>query len=248
MKTRPMPFLTVEGVTKSFPAGEGNQKLLTVLRGIDLSVAEGEIVAVVGASGAGKSTLLHIIGTLDRPTGGVVRYSGVDVFALPEDEIASFRNRQVGFVFQFHHLLPEFSAVENVAMPALIHGEELQSVKGRALELLREVGMEDRADQRPPKLSGGEAQRVAVARALMNSPKVVLADEPSGNLDSANADLLHALIWDLSRKRGQTFIVVTHNESLARQADRVVRIVDGVIREKEPRKDTFGEPGRGKNA
>jgi lipoprotein-releasing system ATP-binding protein len=248
MKTPPMPFLTVEGVTKSFPAGEGNEKLLTVLRGVDLSVAEGEIVAVVGASGAGKSTLLHIIGTLDRPTGGVVRYSGVDVFALPEDEIASFRNRQVGFVFQFHHLLPEFSAVENVAMPALIRGEELQSVKGRALDLLREVGMEDRADQRPPKLSGGEAQRVAVARALMNAPKVVLADEPSGNLDSANADLLHALIWDLSRKRGQTFIVVTHNESLARQADRVVRIVDGVIREKEPRKDLSGEPGRGKNA
>jgi lipoprotein-releasing system ATP-binding protein len=235
MKTRPTAFLTVEGVTKSFPAGEGNQKLLTVLRGVDLSIAEGEIVAVVGASGAGKSTLLHIIGTLDRPTGGVVRYSGVDVFALPEDEIASFRNRQVGFVFQFHHLLPEFSAVENVAMPALIQGEELQSVKGRALELLREVGMEDRADQRPPKLSGGEAQRVAVARALMNSPKVILADEPSGNLDSANADLLHALIWDLSRKRGQTFVVVTHNESLARQADRVVRIVDGVIRETEPR-------------
>jgi lipoprotein-releasing system ATP-binding protein len=248
MKKPPIPFLSVEGVTKSFPAGEGNQKLLTVLRGVDLSVAEGEIVAVVGASGAGKSTLLHIIGTLDRPTGGVVRYSGVDVFALPEDEIASFRNRQVGFVFQFHHLLPEFSAVENVAMPALIRGEELQSVKGRALELLREVGMEDRADQRPPKLSGGEAQRVAVARALMNAPKVVLADEPSGNLDSANADLLHALIWDLSRKRGQTFIVVTHNESLARQADRVVRIVDGVIREKEPRRDNPGEPGRGKNA
>jgi lipoprotein-releasing system ATP-binding protein len=248
MKTRPTPFLTVEGVTKSFPAGEGNQKLLTVLRGVDLSVAEGEIVAVVGASGAGKSTLLHIIGTLDRPTGGVVRYGGVDVFALPEDEIASFRNRQVGFVFQFHHLLPEFSAVENVAMPALIQGEELHRVKGRALELLREVGMEDRADQRPPKLSGGEAQRVAVARALMNAPKVVLADEPSGNLDSANADLLHALIWDLSRKRRQTFIVVTHNESLARQADRVVRIVDGVIREKEARKDHSGETGRGKNA
>jgi lipoprotein-releasing system ATP-binding protein len=248
MKTRPSPFLTVEGVTKSFPAGEGNQKLLNVLRGVDLSVAEGEIVAVVGASGAGKSTLLHIIGTLDRPTAGVVRYGGVDVFALPEDEIASFRNRQVGFVFQFHHLLPEFSAVENVAMPALIRGEELQRVKGRALELLREVGLEDRADQRPPKLSGGEAQRVAVARALMNAPKVVLADEPSGNLDSANADLLHALIWDLSRKRGQTFIVVTHNESLARQADRVVRIVDGVIREKEARKDLPGEPGKGKNA
>jgi lipoprotein-releasing system ATP-binding protein len=248
MKTQPTAFLTVEGVTKSFPAGEGNQKLLTVLRGVDLSIAEGEIVAVVGASGAGKSTLLHIIGTLDRPTSGVVRYSGVDVFALPEDEIASFRNRQVGFVFQFHHLLPEFSAVENVAMPALIRGEELQSVKGRALELLREVGMEDRADQRPPKLSGGEAQRVAVARALMNAPKVILADEPSGNLDSANADLLHALIWDLSRKRGQTFVVVTHNESLARQADRVVRIVDGVIREKEPRKEHSGETGKGKNA
>lgn len=248
MKTRTTPFLTVEGVTKSFPAGEGNQRVLEVLRGIDLSVTEGEIVAVVGASGAGKSTLLHIIGTLDRPTAGVVRYGGTDVFALPEDELAAFRNRQVGFVFQFHHLLPEFSALENVAMPALIRGEELPAVKGRALDLLREVGLEDRADQRPPKLSGGEQQRVAVARALMNAPRVVLADEPSGNLDSANADLLHGLIWDLSRRRQQTFIVVTHNESLARKADRVVRIADGVIKEKEARKDHSGDQGRSKNS
>jgi lipoprotein-releasing system ATP-binding protein len=245
MKSRPSPFLNVEGVTKSFPAGEGNQSLLAVLRGIDLTIAEGEIVAIVGASGAGKSTLLHIIGTLDRPTQGVVRYEGIDVFALPEDELASFRNRQVGFVFQFHHLLPEFSALENVAMPALIRGREFQGVRGRALELLQEVGLADRAEQRPPKLSGGEQQRVAVARALMNSPKVVLADEPSGNLDSANADLLHDLIWDMSRRHGQTFIVVTHNESLAKRADRVVRIVDGVIKEKDPGK---GGSGRTKNS
>jgi lipoprotein-releasing system ATP-binding protein len=193
-------------------------------------VRKGEIIAVVGASGAGKSTLLHIIGTLEKPTSGRVLYNGTDVFAMGEEELARFRNLHIGFVFQFHHLLPEFTALENVAMPALIHGKAFSEIRAIAMDLLREVGLEERAEQKPPKLSGGEQQRVAVARALMNSPRVILADEPSGNLDSENARNLHKLIWNLSRNRGQTFIVVTHNEALAKQADRIVHIADGVIR------------------
>jgi lipoprotein-releasing system ATP-binding protein len=222
-------IISAVGVTKSFPIGEGKDGALPVLRGITLSIARGEIIAIVGASGAGKSTLLHILGTLDRPSAGQVEYQGVDVFSLDDTALADFRNKSIGFVFQFHHLLPEFTALENVAMPALIQGKKLHSVRARALELLREVGLTDRAEQRPTQLSGGEQQRVAVARALMNAPYIVLADEPSGNLDSANAQMLHSLIWDLSRKLGQTFVVVTHNEALSRSADRVFRIVDGVI-------------------
>jgi lipoprotein-releasing system ATP-binding protein len=221
-------MIGVKALTKTFPAAEGRDGTLRVLRGLNLSITKGEILAIVGASGAGKSTLLHILGTLDRPTSGSVMYEGMDVFTLSDEDLAHFRNKQIGFVFQFHHLLPEFTALENVAMPALIAGEKLAAVRSRALELLREVGLANRADQKPPKLSGGEQQRVAVARALMNSPKVVLADEPSGNLDSANARNLHRLLWTLSRSRGQTIVVVTHNEALAKQADRVVRIVDGV--------------------
>jgi len=228
-KSRAETIISATAVTKSFSMGEGKEGTLHVLRGITVTIARGEIIAIVGASGAGKSTLLHILGTLDRPTSGTVEYQGVDVFSLDDTMLAGFRNRSIGFVFQFHHLLPEFTALENVAMPALIQGKKLHSVRPRALELLGEVGLTERADQRPTQLSGGEQQRVAVARALMNAPQVVLADEPSGNLDSANAQLLHRLIWDLSRKLGQTFIVVTHNEALARSADRVFRIVDGVI-------------------
>ena len=224
-------IITATAVTKTFLAGTTAGGKLCVLRGITLRIAAGEIIAIVGASGAGKSTLLHILGTLDRPTSGNVYYDDTDVFALNDDDLARFRNHSIGFVFQFHHLLPEFSALENVAMPALIRGAKFPDVKEAALRLLREVGVDDRAEQRPPQLSGGEQQRVAVARALMNNPRVVLADEPSGNLDSANADHLHTLIRDLSRRIGQTFVVVTHNESLARQADRVLRIVDGVIEE-----------------
>jgi lipoprotein-releasing system ATP-binding protein len=223
------PVITAKDITKTFPMGDGPGGKLCVLRGINLRIAAGEIIAVVGASGAGKSTLLHILGTLDRPTSGTVSYSDVDVFTLNDDDLARFRARSIGFVFQFHHLLPEFTAMENVAMPALIAGEKLPRVRDRALGLLRDVGVEARADQRPSQLSGGEQQRVAVARALMNTPRIVLADEPSGNLDSGNAEHLHGLIWDLSRRMGQTFVVVTHNESLARKADRIVRIVDGVI-------------------
>jgi lipoprotein-releasing system ATP-binding protein len=222
-------IISVSGVTKTFVTGRGAQDRLSVLRGITLNVERGEIIAVVGASGAGKSTLLHIIGTLDRPTSGHVYYEGVNVFSLGDDELARFRNERIGFVFQFHHLLPEFTALENVAMPALIMRKKLGEVKDRALELLRAVGLEGRADEKPPKLSGGEQQRVAVARALMNSPRVVLADEPTGNLDSANAELLHTMIRDFSRKRGQTFVIVTHNEAFAKQADRIVRISDGII-------------------
>jgi lipoprotein-releasing system ATP-binding protein len=228
-KNRSEIIISVNGVTKTFVTGKGPQSKLFVLRGITLNVERGEIIAVVGASGAGKSTLLHIIGTLDRPTSGHVYYEGVNVFSLGDDELARFRNERIGFVFQFHHLLPEFTALENVAMPALIMRKKLVDVKPRALELLRDVGLEAQADQKPPKLSGGEQQRVAVARALMNAPRVVLADEPTGNLDTANADLLHRMIWDFSRKRGQTFVIVTHNEGFAKQADRIVRISDGVI-------------------
>lgn len=224
-------LIRVEGVTRNFPLENGQGNKLYVLRGVSMSVARGEIVAIVGASGAGKSTLLHIMGGLDRPNAGSVFYEDEDVFAKSDEELARFRNQYVGFVFQFHHLLPEFTALENVAMPALVSGKRFGDVKDQAMDYLRVVGLEERAFQKPPKLSGGEQQRVAVARALMNSPKVILADEPSGNLDTANAEVLHNLLWDLSRSRGQTFLVVTHNEALSKRADRVLRIVDGVIQQ-----------------
>jgi lipoprotein-releasing system ATP-binding protein len=230
MNKKSGPILALKQVTKTFSSGDEHGGSLHVLRGVTLEVEKGEIIAVIGASGAGKSTLLHIIGTLEKPTTGTVEYDGNDVFKMNEEELARFRNESIGFVFQFHHLLPEFTALENVVMPALIQGENFGQVRARAVDLLREVGLEDRIDQKPPKLSGGEQQRVAVARALMNSPRVILADEPSGNLDSENARNLHKLIDNLSRHRGQTFIIVTHNEAFAKQADRVIHIVDGVIR------------------
>ena len=230
MKRRTEVIIHLAEITKTFPGGDAHDGALVVLRGISLDVHQGEIIAVVGASGAGKSTLLHIVGTLEQPTAGKVLYDGANVFAMGEEELARFRNERIGFVFQFHHLLPEFTSLENVALPAMIGGKTLAEVRGLALELLREVGLEDRAEQKPPKLSGGEQQRVAVARALMNSPRIILADEPSGNLDSENAKNLHKLIWMLSRNRGQTFIVVTHNEGLAKQADRIVHIADGMIK------------------
>jgi lipoprotein-releasing system ATP-binding protein len=224
--------ISVRGVTRSFQRDDESGTRFFVLRGVAMEIRRGEVVAIVGASGAGKSTLLHIIGTLDRPSAGQVTYGDLDVFAMPDEDLARFRNRRIGFVFQFHHLLPEFSALENVAMPALIGGKKLPEVRPRAMDLLRVVGLEDRAEFRPGKLSGGEQQRVAVARALMNEPDVVLADEPSGNLDTANSQALHELIRNLSRERRQTFVVVSHNEGLARMADRVVRIADGVIQPK----------------
>ncbi|MEN3039557.1 MAG: ABC transporter ATP-binding protein [Candidatus Kryptonium sp.] len=222
-------ILRAENIHKIFWLGK-NVKI-HVLKGINLEIGRGEVVAVVGASGAGKSTLLHILGALDRPTDGKVFVNGIDVFQMNDVELAKFRNKKVGFVFQFHHLLPEFTAIENVAMPAMIAGKRFEEVKDRAYELLKEVGLADRIEHRPSELSGGEQQRVAVARALMNSPEIVLADEPSGNLDSKNAEALHDLIFELNKKHDQTFVIATHNEKLAERADRIVKIVDGKIQE-----------------
>lgn len=202
---------------------------LDVLKGIDLEIASGEIVSIVGSSGAGKTTLLQLLGTLDKPDNGIVELDGVNPFQLSSKELAKFRNTQIGFVFQFHQLLPEFTAVENVMMPALINGVSKQDAQQRAMELLKQLGLADRATHQPSALSGGEQQRVAVARALVNKPKVVFADEPSGNLDSKNAKELHQLFFDLRRDLGQTFVIVTHNNQLAEMADRTLTMQDGLI-------------------
>ena len=202
---------------------------LEVLRGVDVSIGEGEVVAIVGPSGAGKTTLLQIIGTLDRPDSGVVSYDGTDVLALKDREMARFRNRNIGFVFQFHQLLPEFTMVENVAIPALIGGANSRDAYARATELLTLLGLADRLAHKPAQLSGGERQRVAVARALVNKPKVVLADEPSGSLDTVNKQELHRLFFDLRARLGQTFVIVTHDEGLAAMCDRVLHMRDGMI-------------------
>jgi lipoprotein-releasing system ATP-binding protein len=224
-------MIRVENITKSYRSNAPQSPSLQVLRHINLTIQEGELVAIVGASGAGKSTLLHILGTLDRPSSGQVFYDEEDVFQYTDERIARFRNQHVGFVFQFHHLLPEFTVLENVCMPALIQGKRLNDARAFAMKLLEDVGVDSKASSKPAQLSGGEAQRVAVARALMNTPKVVLADEPSGNLDTNNAQQLHDLIRNLCRESGQTFVIVTHNESFARQADRIVKLVDGSVAE-----------------
>lgn len=202
---------------------------LDVLRGVSLGVLDSEVVAIVGPSGAGKTTLLQIMGSLERPDGGTVRYDGTDIFALSDRQMAAFRNRHIGFVFQFHSLLPEFTLEENVALPALIGGARRQDAIARARELIDYMGLKDRLSHRPSQLSGGERQRAAVARALINNPQVVLADEPSGSLDSANRTELHRLFFDLRRDRGQSFVIVTHDENLARSADRIIRLVDGQL-------------------
>ncbi|MDZ7331640.1 MAG: ABC transporter ATP-binding protein [candidate division KSB1 bacterium] len=207
-----------------------DSRTIEVLKGIDLEIYEGEVVAIMGPSGVGKSTLLHILGVLDRPTKGRVLIDGIDIFQYNDQQLAAYRNRSVGFVFQFHHLLPEFSALENVMLPGLIAGLDKVLVRNRAIELLTEVGLEERLDHRPNELSGGEQQRVAVARALINSPKLLLADEPSGNLDRQAAESLHRLFWDLNHKLHQTLIIVTHNQELANQADRVIELFDGRVR------------------
>lgn len=202
---------------------------LEVLKGIDLTINKGEIVSIVGPSGAGKTTLLQIIGTLDRPDSGRVLFDGVDVSVYNEKLLSAFRNQHIGFVFQFHQLLPEFSAVENVMMPALIKGDSMGDARRRAMEMLDFLGLTDRATHKPAELSGGEKQRVAVARALVNRPQVILADEPSGSLDTQNKAELHQLFFDLRSELGQTFIIVTHDEELAATTDRTIRLRDGRI-------------------
>ena len=202
---------------------------LEVLRGVSLEVGKGEIVSIVGASGAGKTTLLQIIGTLLPADGGEVEIAGIKLFGLNEKRTAEFRNRHIGFVFQFHNLLPEFSALENVMMPALIGGAKRKEAKQRALELLEAVGLTDRADHKPAQLSGGEQQRVAIARALINRPSVVLADEPTGNLDTHNRDEIQRLLFEVREKFGQTIVMVTHDERLAEMADRKIVMSDGQV-------------------
>ena len=220
------PLIQVVDLHKSFHL-EGLE--IHVLKGINLSIARGEMVAIVGASGAGKSTFLHILGTLDRPSRGTVRFNGTDIFSLPDQKQAEFRNRRVGFVFQFHHLLPEFTALENVCMPAYIQNRPAAEARADAAALLSDVGLAQRLNHKPGELSGGEQQRVAVARALMQRPDVVLADEPTGNLDTHTGDALFELMRKLNRERGITFVIVTHNEKLSAQADRIVHMADGLL-------------------
>jgi lipoprotein-releasing system ATP-binding protein len=215
-------MIKASNITKSYGS-------LQVLRGVDLHVAKGEIVSIVGKSGAGKSTLLHILGTLGRPDGGSLTIDGKDVFSLSDRQLAAFRNAHIGFVFQFHHLLPEFTAVENVCIPAYIAKTDPEEARRKAMELLSYLGLADRAEHKPNQMSGGEQQRVAVARALINSPAVVFADEPTGNLDSGSSEELHKLLFQLRDDFGQSFIIVTHNEELARISDRRLEMVDGVL-------------------
>ncbi|BET57648.1 ABC transporter ATP-binding protein [Geobacter sp. 60473] len=219
-------IIEVVDLCKIYGAGDTR---VDVLRGVNLAVAEGETIALVGASGAGKSTLLHLMGTLDRPSSGSVLFGGEDVFRKSDMDLAAFRNRSIGFVFQFHHLLPEFTAEENVMMPALIGGMKRSAALGPARELLSEVGLAHRLTHKPGELSGGEQQRVAIARALVLSPRLLLADEPTGNLDMKTSDEVHETLSEINRKRGLTLVVVTHNERLASRMGRTVRLVDGRI-------------------
>lgn len=220
-------MIKLRGITKSFDH-------LQVLRGIDLDIEAGQVVSIVGPSGAGKTTLLQIMGTLDRPDAGSIEIAGTDVSVMGQNKLAEFRNRQIGFVFQFHQLLPEFTALENVMIPAFIAGKTRKEARGHAEELLAFMGLSERADHKPNELSGGEKQRVAVARALINRPAVVMADEPSGSLDSHNKEELHRLFFDLRDRFGQTFVIVTHDEHLAELCDRTIHMQDGMIADTAP--------------
>ena len=213
-------MIKAKNIHKSFDA-------LEVLKGVDIEIAKGEIVSIVGPSGAGKTTLLQILGTLDRPDSGDVEVNGVNFSKLSEKELAAFRNKHIGFIFQFHQLLPEFTALENVMIPALIARRDTKSVTARAKELIGYLGLTERMEHKPSELSGGEKQRVAVARALINSPSVILADEPSGSLDSKNRDELHKLLFDVREKFGLTLVIVTHDKELAALSDRVIEMKDG---------------------
>ena len=215
-------MIEASGLEKSY----GNLK---VLKGVNLTIKKGEIISIIGASGAGKSTLLHILGTLDQPDTGTLKINNTDVFKLKSKALSKFRNSEIGFIFQFHHLLPEFTALENVLIPAMISGRNMNETKQKAIGYLDVLGVAHRKEHKPAELSGGEQQRVAVCRALINSPSVIFADEPSGNLDSNSSKELHQLFFDLRDKFNQTFVIVTHNQDLANMADRKLEIIDGII-------------------
>ena len=236
------PLVHVQGLGKTYLMGE---RRLEVLRDVSLQIAAGELVALTGPSGAGKSTFLHVVGTLDAPSGGRVLFDGVDVFAGGEDALAAFRNQAIGFVFQSHHLLPEFTALENAMMPALIQRRPRAEAADRAAHMLELVGLQDRVTHRPGELSGGEQQRVALARALVLSPRLLLADEPTGNLDTATSSAMHNLFFEINRKHGTTIVVVTHNQAFAESMPRMVSMLDGKIDRDEKRAGSAfrGAPG-----